>query len=213
MEHILLKRITGTISHVVSAINCLFIGLFIARVYFKHGSVSSSDLVFEDFESIVPHVVVISLVFLLAHLSGRYSRSIGEPFDTWHRLAGIGFAWVYQCAAAALFGYVAGWCVLNGGYEPYEYFLSIAIVALISLMGYATARRSGHKSAAFFPVPYMLLLIAQVILWIIRIVDNATLELDWVFAGNVGLFILAGGFVLFYVTRGGDARPAGGDAL
>ena len=90
---------------------------------------------------------------------------------------------------------------MNGDYGPYEYFLSAIILCLVSLMGHGTARLSGHRSVVFFPVPYMLLLVAQVIIWIVRIVADASIQLDWVFAGNVGLFIYAGGFVLFYVMN------------
>jgi hypothetical protein len=147
------------------------------------------------FSSTLSRVALIVTIFAFAYLLLMYSRQAYESLDAiiWV------FSWLYIVFASAVFALVAYRFLVEANYGPGEFVGYIALIALIAWLGFMVALIN-KKRTGYFSVPFMLVALEQMVVWIVLISSRRPISFNLTFVGNLLLFVYASTFVLFFIV-------------
>jgi hypothetical protein len=183
-----LKKISTVVSAIGFSADIITLGLF-----FKDLFTTRPPL---PFSSAITQIVIIIVAFTFSALLLVYSRSgvWGNPLDS---IAWL-FSWLYLLFSALIFAVIAYRFILQANYGIGDYFGYTALIALIAGLACSILLIVG-RDFSYFSVPYMLTALEQIILWIARIIGKEPIRFDFIFVGNVLLFVYAGLFILAFI--------------
>jgi len=182
-----LRIASGFVSTIAFVANLVSVGLFVRDV------LTSRE--FPEMGTIVANVVLIGVVFFFALLLLGYSR------DRFHRLDHIAnaFGWSYVLLSAAIFALISPQFILARDYAAGDLGAYAALIAVIAALGYLTTKVVERRTDLFC-IPFMLVALEHVLLWLYLVGSGRGIVLGWHFWGGLGLFIYAGILVLWFIS-------------
>lgn len=148
--------------------------------------------------------LVIITIFALAMFSFLYSRKTVKFIDN---VVWI-FSYLYVFYSAVIFGYVS-WIFLNNQkyeynysdlqYGFFDYFVYILLIGAMASLG-AILSNSLGRSTKGFAIPFMIVALEQVFIWVYLILNGA-IGFNRQFMYNFVLFLYAGLIVVLFVGQ------------
>jgi hypothetical protein len=181
-----LKLISSIVSLVTFLADLLAIALFIRSVFF--GGI--------ELTSAVSQILVIVVVFAFATLLWYYSKEDSPAPEIIFSV----FSWIYIVFSAAIFVIISQRFMMEGKYTLGEYVGYIFLIFFIGGLGFFI-HTTNDEDTDFFAIPYMLVALIQIIIWIFIIFSENELEFNWITIGNISLFVIAGLIVLFFINN------------
>jgi hypothetical protein len=187
-ESLPLRNISGIVSVIAFLADLITIALFIRDLL---GNVPI------PLGTALAQVALIVAVFMFAFFLLLYSRREGE-YESLDEITWI-FGWLYITFSAAIFGIVAYRFIVEANYEFWDFMGYTMLIALIAGLGFGIAFFIA-KRPDYFSIPFMLVALEQIILWILQLLSRKAISFNWAFIGNLLLFAYAGSFVLFFIS-------------
>jgi hypothetical protein len=185
-EQFPLKLISSIVSVITFTADLITVALFIRSVFYGDISLTAS----------VSQVLVIIVVFAFAVLLWFYSKNDSPTPDIFFSI----FGWLYIVFSAGIFIIVSQRFMMEGHYTLGEFVGYVTLTSFIGALGYFIFIYS-DKRVDYFSIPFMVVALIQIIMWIYIIFSNNKLVLNWITAGNIFLFMFAGLIVLFFINR------------
>jgi hypothetical protein len=181
-----LRRIAAFISCVAFTANLITATVFIWDLLFS----SSRPL----FGAVIAQAALIAAVFVFAILLLVYARRGYTGLDGTVGILG----WLYIFLSAALFGVISQRFIVDANYDFGQFVGYIVLIGLVAGMGYGVTLLIKRRTD-YFSIPFMLVAVEQIILWLQLIVAGYSIYFGWIFIGNLLLFGYAGLLVLFFI--------------
>lgn len=186
MQDLPLRKISGIVSAIAFVADLITIILFIRDLVQGNAPASIS--------SSLAKVVLIMAVFAFAFLLLHYSR---QEFESLDRIVWI-FGWLYISLSAALFGVISYYFIMEEGQTPGEFIGCVLLIGLITGLGSSVTLFVGER-VDYFSIPFMLVALEQIVLWLFRIFSQRHISFNLGFIGNLLLFVYAGLIILFFI--------------
>ncbi len=187
-----LKLISSIVSVITFLADLLAIALFIRSVFYGKLELTSA----------VSQILVIIVVFAFATLLWFYSKDDSSAPAIIFSV----FSWLYIVFSAAIFVVISQKFMMEGHYSLGEYVGYLFLIFFIGGLG-LFIYKTNDKKTDFFAIPYMLVALAQIIMWIFIIFSENKLEFNWETIGNIFLFVIAGMIVLFFINDEKGTMP------
>jgi len=182
----IVKKFAGLVSVIAFLADIITVGLFIKGLLYGQGLV--------PFESAIVQVILIIVIFSFASLLMNYS-SEDVSRELLDRAVWI-FGWLYILLAAFMFSIYAYRFIMREDYGLGEYITAILFVLFVTLLGTIIFMMRRLKPS-YFSIPYMLVAVEQIILWIIKLFStNISIAFTGATIGNILLFIFTGTLVI-----------------
>jgi hypothetical protein len=187
-----LKLISSIVSVITFLADLLAIALFIRSVFYGELELTSA----------VSQILVIVVVFAFATLLWFYSKD-DSPAPA---IIFSVFSWLYIVFSAAIFVLISQRFMMEGRYTIGEYVGYLFLIFFIGGLGFFIYETNDERTD-FFAIPYMLVALVQIIMWIFIIFSENKLEFNWETIGNICLFVIAGMIVLFFINSEKGTTP------
>lgn len=187
-----LKLISNFVSIITFIADLITVALFLRSVFLGDISLTSS----------VSQVLIIIVVFVFAASLWFYSKDdVPNP----EVLFSV-FGWLYIVFAATFFVIISQRFMMKGDYTLGEFVGYISLTFFIGGLGFFIYD-SSNKRVDYFSIPFMLVALIQIIVWVFIIFSNNELLFNWVTAGNISLFVIAALVVLFFINQEKGSAP------
>lgn len=186
-----LKKVSAIVATLSFTADLLTLALFLRDLVL-------SDLTV-DLSSITARVIIIISAFAFSALLIAYSRT--GDWKSFTSVTATFFSWLYVLFSALLLAIVSYRFILESDYEIGTYFGNVVLSAFIAGLAFIVMLIAG-KSSAYFSLPFMLVSLEQIVLWIIRIFNRLPVRFDWTFIGNIGLFVYSGILIVVFMKYG-----------
>lgn len=141
--------------------------------------------------SAFPWISIIIVIFLFSFMLFSFSKHESDLLDGIRWV----FGWVYVIFAALILAVISNQFILEANYGIYEYFGYILLIILISGLGFII---NADSSLRYFSVPYMIVGLYLVILWLNLLYQNPqSIDFNLTFFGNLLLIVVPGSFIIF----------------
>jgi hypothetical protein len=183
-ENLPLRTISGIVAVITFLADLITVALFIRDLLQNRIT----------FIAVIAEVALIVIVFAFAFLLLVYSKQAEATPDWLIRI----FSWLYIVFSAAIFGIISQRFIIEGDYRFGEYIGYILLIILIAGLGYSIAIFTRER-AGYFSIPFMLVALEQIILWIFLIFSRTQISFNWTMLGNLFLFLIVSMFVLYFI--------------
>lgn len=181
-----LKRFSGIISSIAFIADIVTVILFLRDIFLGTNSLT--------FSSISARVTVIIAVFVFAVVLLFYAR---EEQDNLTGIV-IFFAWLYVVLAAVIFGIVSYQFIQIADYSFWEFSGYLFLIILVAGLGFILSQIADSVTKNF-SIPFMLVALEQILLWLYKILQWETFKFDWTFLGNLFYFVFAGVLIVVFI--------------
>jgi hypothetical protein len=185
--HSLLKRVSGIVSIIAFIADLITIALFVRDILLVGTQTT--------FTSAFAQVLLIVSVFTFALLLSVYSREEYEHLDgiIWI------FSWLYMVFSALMLAGISYRFIIEVDYTTGEYFGYVALVTFVAGLGFGMGAII-DRPTAYLSIPFMLVALEQIILWVVHLLNRQGIAFNWIFVGNLSLFVIVGLFILFLIV-------------
>lgn len=181
-----LRQISAMVSTIAFIADLITVALFIRDLLISGGP--------PPFGTVVAQVALIAAIFTFAILLFIYARQEYTSLDS---IVGV-FGWLYIVLAAALFAVISHRFIVEANYDFGEFIGYIILIALIAGLGYGITLMVERRTS-YYSIPFMLVALEQIVLWLLLIVSRQGITFDWTFIGNLLFFGYAGLLILFFI--------------
>jgi len=178
-----LRKVSGIFTILTILADLITIGLYLNYVFM--------GVVPLNIESAFPWILIIVVIFIFSMLLSAYS----EHNNVLDGIIGV-FSWLYVILAAMLFAVISKRFIAEANYGIYEYLGYIFLIILISGLGFLISFMT-DKSLRNFTIPFMLVGLYQIILWILLFLNPQNIVFNLTFFGNSLLLGVVGCFIIF----------------
>jgi len=178
-----LRKVSGIFTILTILADLITIGLYLNYVFI--------GVVPLNIESAFPWILIIVVIFIFSMLLSEYS----EHNNVLDGIIGV-FGWLYVILAAMLFAVISKRFIAEANYGIYEYLGYIFLIILISGLGFLISIMTG-KPLRNFTIPFMLVGLYQIILWILLFLNPQDIVFNLTFIGNSLLLGVVGCFITF----------------
>jgi len=178
-----LRKVSGIFTILTILADLITIGLYLNYVFM--------GVVPLNIESAFPWILIIVVIFIFSMLLSAYS----EHNNVLDGIIGV-FSWLYVILAAMLFAVISKRFIAEANYGIYEYLGYIFLIILISGLGFLLSFMT-DKSLRNFTIPFMLVGLYQIILWILLFLNPQNIVFNLTFFGNSLLLGVVGCFIVF----------------
>ena len=184
-----LRKVSGIFTILTILADLITIGLYLNYVFM--------GVVPLNIESAFPWILIIVVIFIFSMLLSAYS----EHNNVLDGIIGV-FSWLYVILAAMLFAVISKRFITEANYGIYEYIGYIFLIILISGLGFLISFMT-DKPLRNFTIPFMLVGLYQIILWILLFLNPQNIVFNLTFFGNSLLLGVVGCFIVFCWNNGG----------
>ena len=181
-----LKKMAKAVSVVSFVADLITVAVFVYGVLFSAIPPTAG--------SVIAQVAIISVMFAFAIILLGYSV---EEMSSLNGIILI-YSWLYILFSALVLLKVAIQFLNQPKYDFGEYLAYVAVIVSIAFLGNMTAKAI-EVDNKYFTLPFMGVALVQIFLWIVRVLSKG-LNFDWAFIGNLGLLILSGLFVVYFLV-------------
>ncbi len=194
-----IKQLVGGISVLAFLADILLLLVVVSTILGKRILASS--------QPVPVQFLLIGMVYAFAIGSFLYARSaLGDTFDGFVYIA---FGWGYVLLAAGLIAVVARIFVLHIGFGLWDFLDYTLAAVVISSFGIIIALVVNEK-VRYFAIPFMLVALWQIYLWVWRVVTSQSIARGWNLVGSVSLFIFVVVLIVFLLMQGSGPVDADG---
>ena len=180
----ILKSVFGLATVISLSVDLMTVGLLLKNLY--------NGVVPLNIESALPWLFIIILIFIFSILLYNMTKTDSKYLDVIITL----FSWLYVILAALLFAVISKQFITEANYGIYDYFGYIFLVILITGLGFITSTRTGN-ALRNFSIPFMLVGLYQIILWLSLCLNPQTLVFNLHSFGNALLLGVVGFLIVF----------------
>ena len=180
----ILKSVFGLATAISLSVDLVTVGLLLKNLY--------NGVVPLNIESALPWLFIIILIFIFSILLYNLTKTDSDSLDAIITI----FSWLYVILASLLFAVISKQFITESNYGIYDYFGYIFLIILIAGLGFITSRMI-NNSFRNFSIPFMLVGLYQIILWLSLCLNPQTLVFNLHSLGNALLLGVVGFLIIF----------------
>jgi hypothetical protein len=187
-ENATLKQFSAVVSIIAFIADLITVLVFVKDLLFNFD--------FLSFESTISQIFIIALIFTFAILLFNYSREINKGLEGVVKM----FGWLYVILAALIFMIVSFRFIMGEDYGFGEFIGYPLLVISIAGLGFGVTKNV-EGNTKYFSIPFMIVALEQIALWVIKILVGYGLLFTLPFFGNLLLFVIVGLIILFFLQQ------------